>query len=172
MHFLVFFQELFAEYEGVVDAFMVWDDPQAHVGRVGHGRKEIHGGGLIDFIRGDVVGVSPGVGILLEVWIIDVGPVAQRRNHAKDHSGYAHAEYHGLGSREREDVQERMADAEVPVQGYPDHDVRREGHGRRDEEHVGLAGEVVDQVILPEFEDNRIRNSHQTGQEISPWRKK
>lgn len=65
-----------------------------------------------------------------------------------------------------EDVQERVADAEVTVKSYGCHDEGRVRYCGRDEKHVQLAEDVVGKVVADRLEDDGVGDSHQAGDEV------
>lgn len=154
-------EEFFAENIRVVNALVVMDVADQRVVS-----------GVLDrsisftFVGKKLNGHSGTVGVE-NTELINIHPMAQGCDDPENQSWNSHAEDHSFGPWYREDVQKRVADAEVSVQSDADHDVGRERLDGRDQEHVKLAGRVVNEVVFDQFEDNGVGNGHQAGEKVN-----
>ena len=89
------------------------------------------------------------------------------RHDDAEHAGEHHqADDDDARPLQRDRVQERVADAEVAVDGDRCHRERREGDVRRDEEQVDLADDVVVDVVVLVLHVDRERHDDEARDEV------
>ena len=89
------------------------------------------------------------------------------RDDDAEHTGEHHqADDDDARALQRDGVQERVADAEVPVDGDRRHRERRERDVRRDEEQVDLADDVVADFVVNILHVDRERHDDEARDEV------